>query len=75
MEENHYIEWIEILADDMVFVKFLKPGDELEAEFEVGAEKPAAREYCGVHGLWKKQPSTSKTYYPHFSSFGEDCRL
>ena len=55
MEENHYIEWIELLADDMVFVKFLKPGDKPEAEFEARAEKPAAREYCSVHGLWKKQ--------------------
>lgn len=55
MEENHYIEWIELLADDMVFVKFLKPGDKPEAEFEARAGKPAAREYCSVHGLWKKQ--------------------
>ena len=55
MEENHYIEWIELLADDTVFVKFLKPGDKPEAEFEVKAEKPAAREYCSIHGLWKKQ--------------------
>ena len=53
MEKNHYIEWIELVVDNRVYVKFLKPGDVPEAEFEVKAEKLAAREYCSVHGLWK----------------------
>jgi len=53
MEEKHYIEWIEIIADGKTYRKFLKPGDKPEAEFEVKAEKIMAREYCNIHGLWK----------------------
>lgn len=53
MEEKHYIEFIEVLADGRVWRKFLSPGDKPEAEFEVNPGKVAAREYCSVHGLWK----------------------
>ncbi|PIS28951.1 desulfoferrodoxin [Candidatus Saganbacteria bacterium CG08_land_8_20_14_0_20_45_16] len=53
MEEKHYIEWIEVLADSKAYRKFLKPGDKPEAEFCVKAEKIEAREYCNLHGLWK----------------------
>lgn len=53
MEENHYIEWIEVVVDDRVYRKFLKPGGEPEAEFEVEASgNIKSREYCTVHGLW-----------------------
>ncbi len=55
MEEKHYIEWVEIIADGGVFRKFLKPGDKPEAEFEIKAEKIDAREYCNMHGLWKSR--------------------
>jgi superoxide reductase len=54
MEENHYIEWIEINVDGKVCKKFLKPSNKPEAEFEVKTDKVVAREYCNVHGLWKK---------------------
>jgi superoxide reductase len=54
MEEKHYIEWIEVIADGRTCVKFLKPGDKPEAEFNIKADKIVAREYCNVHGLWKK---------------------
>lgn len=53
MEEKHYIEWIEIIADGASYRKFLKPGDKPEAEFCIKAEKIEAREYCNIHGLWK----------------------
>lgn len=53
MEEGHYIEWIELIADGKSCIKFLKPGDKPEAEFEIKAEKIGAREYCTIHGLWK----------------------
>lgn len=53
MEENHYIEWIEIIVDGRSYRKFLNPKDKPEAEFEVKAEKIEAREYCNIHGLWK----------------------
>ncbi len=53
MEEKHYIEWVEILADDgKAYRQFLKPGDAPEAFFPVQGEF-TAREYCNLHGLWK----------------------
>ena len=53
MEEKHYIEWIEIIADGRTYRKFLKPGDKPEAEFQIEADKIEAREYCNMHGLWR----------------------
>ena len=53
MEEKHYIEWVEIIADGDSYRKFLRPSDKPEAEFEIGPQKVAAREYCNIHGLWK----------------------
>jgi len=67
MEEKHYIEWIELLADDKgvphtrkiafggpkAYRQFLNPGDAPQAVFNVEADPVTAREYCNVHGLWK----------------------
>jgi superoxide reductase len=53
MEEKHYIEWIELLADGKAYRQFLDPGDAPEAVFKVSAESVTAREHCNVHGLWK----------------------
>jgi superoxide reductase len=53
MEENHFIQWIEIMAAGRVYRQFLKPGDKPGAEFNVWAEKITAREYCNIHGLWQ----------------------
>jgi len=55
MEQKHYIEWIEIIADGKTCRKFLKSGDKPEAEFETTAEKIKAREYCSIHELWKSK--------------------
>lgn len=54
MEDEHHIEWIEIMVDGAVYKKFLKPGDEPEAVFEIDAsiESITARDYCNIHGLW-----------------------
>lgn len=53
MEEKHYIQWIELIADGISYIRFLKPGDAPEAEFCVNAASVTAREYCNLHGLWK----------------------
>jgi superoxide reductase len=53
MLEEHYIEWIQVIADGLSHRKFLNPGDKPQAEFEIKADKVEAREYCNVHGLWK----------------------
>jgi superoxide reductase len=57
MLPEHYIEWIELVADgaeSKVYRQFLKPGQAPEAEFQVSAAEVSAREYCNLHGLWKK---------------------
>ncbi len=53
MEEEHYIEWIEISTEKGESKKFLKLGQKPEALFPVKAENIKARAYCNLHGLWK----------------------
>jgi superoxide reductase len=53
MKEEHYIEWIEVIADGKAYRTFLKPGEAPEATFELKADKITAREYCNIHGLWR----------------------
>ena len=53
MEQKHYIEWIEVIADGEAYRQFLKPGALPEATFPLKARKVIAREYCNLHGLWK----------------------
>jgi len=52
MEEKHYIEWIEVQTDKGISTKFLNPGDEPRAEFEIEGDIVKTREYCNIHGLW-----------------------
>ena len=53
MEEKHWIEWVEIIADGKAYKQFLNPGEAPEAIFNVEADQITAREYCNLHGLWK----------------------
>ena len=54
MENDHYIEWIEVIeSDGKAYRKFLKPGEAPEADFCCTSEGAAVREYCNKHGLWK----------------------
>ena len=53
MEEKHYIEWIEVVADGKSYRQFLKPGDAPEAVFKIEASSITAREFCNLHGHWK----------------------
>jgi len=55
MEQKHYVQWIELLADGKACRQFLEPGDAPEAVFSVSGENVSAREYCNIHGLWKGQ--------------------
>jgi superoxide reductase len=55
MEEKHFIEWIEILTENGVMRRFLKPGEAPGAEFRVEEKIVKVRDYCNVHGLWKKE--------------------
>ena len=53
MEDKHYIEWIEVIADGEAYRQFLNPGEAPEATFCIDAQSVTAREYCNLHGLWK----------------------
>ncbi len=53
MIPEHYIEWIELIADSCSYRKFLAPGEKPEAEFCIKAKTISAREFCNLHGLWK----------------------
>ncbi len=53
MEDKHYIEWVELIADGTTYRKYLDPGNAPEAEFCVDAKSVSAREYCTLHGFWK----------------------
>ncbi|BAL01280.1 desulfoferrodoxin [Oscillibacter valericigenes Sjm18-20] len=52
MLPEHHIEWIALVTDDKVDLKYLKPGEEPHAEF---SEVPSGTvyAYCNLHGLWK----------------------
>ena len=53
MEDKHYIQWIEVIADGKAYRQFLNPGQTPEAVFKIDAQAVTAREYCNLHGLWK----------------------
>ncbi len=55
MEENHYIEWVEVVGNSTILRKHLNPGDKPEATFEYTEKMEKAREYCSVHGLWSQK--------------------
>ncbi len=55
MEEDHYIELIQLIKDgEVIRGKRLKPGEAPEAVFHhVDNEGLSARILCNKHGLWK----------------------
>jgi superoxide reductase len=53
MTEEHFIEWIALVKDTSVEIKFLKAGDAPTAEFIADAGEVYA--YCNIHGLWVTQ--------------------
>lgn len=53
MEENHHIQWVEVIAGNEVHRRDLSPGDRPEAEFPVDPDSEfMVRAYCNIHGLW-----------------------
>lgn len=53
MLEEHYIQWIELITENTVLRKYLKPGEAPVAVFLTEEKALCAREYCNLHGLWK----------------------
>lgn len=54
MTDAHYIQWIELVTPNEVLRRYLAPTDRPVAEFKTDATDVYAREYCNLHGLWKK---------------------
>jgi superoxide reductase len=52
MEEDHFIQFIELRADGELQRKYLKPGVAPEAVFKTEAAEVGALEFCNKHGLW-----------------------
>ena len=50
--EAHYIEFIVLVTEGWMQMKWLKPGMKPEAVFKVTDKVVAAYEYCNLHGLW-----------------------
>lgn len=55
MDDDHFIEFIELIVDGNSYVRYLSPGDKPEVVFCIpeNAEDVYAREYCSLHGLWR----------------------
>ena len=52
MDEDHYIEWIEVIAGPTVHRRYLQPGDEPKTNFICRQEQFTVRAHCNLHGLW-----------------------
>ncbi len=55
MQDDHYIEWIELVSEGEVLRKYLNPGDAPEAIFYTDATDVTAREFCNLHGHWSSK--------------------
>ncbi len=55
MMDAHYIQWVEVHTPGRLYRAELSPGSAPEAFFPVPlAEITGAREYCNIHGLWRR---------------------
>ncbi len=53
MEEDHYIEWVEVISGPTVHRRYLKAGMEPKTSFVCRKETAKVRIYCNKHGLWE----------------------
>ncbi len=53
MTQAHLIQWIELVAGDVVMRRFLGAGEPPVATFQTEATQVIARAYCNLHGFWK----------------------
>ncbi len=58
MEDEHYIQFIEVISKDHRWVKrkYLHPHEQPEAKFSCKCDKKFdAYAYCNIHGLWENK--------------------
>ena len=54
MEEEHYIEWISVVADNKECIRYFNPGEEVSMHCKY-TPNSVIYAYCNKHGLWKKE--------------------
>lgn len=62
MEDNHYIQFIEVNSLDKRYVKrkYLYPHEEPVLNLKCSCDKVIARELCNIHGLWISEDWSDK---------------
>lgn len=60
MDDDHFIQFIELIVGDETYIKHFKPGDIPKVTFNVDVDllatnEPIAKEFCNLHGLWASQ--------------------
>jgi superoxide reductase len=53
MNQEHYIEFVQVIADNETHTKQLKSGQKPEVVFPLIAKNIQVRAYCNLHGLWR----------------------
>lgn len=54
MQEEHLIEWVQLVTEHGVQRRTLQPGQTPKVTFHLDGDKPVAvYAYCNLHGLWK----------------------
>lgn len=55
MNENHYIEWVQLETTQGIQRKFLKPNTDPKVVFSIldNEQIISIYAYCNLHGLWK----------------------
>jgi superoxide reductase len=54
MEEDHYIQWIEVIEGGKAYRQYLQPGQAPNADFKVTKPGAKVQGRCSRHGLWRK---------------------
>ena len=62
MEEKHYIQWIEVISGDSLFVQALKPGHKPEAEFPLRVTGQRYGHIAMCTGFGKTSPDQTAKY-------------
>jgi len=55
MDEEHHIEWVELISGPIVHRRYLNPGEKPKVTFILRAEEFTIRAHCNIHGLWSTE--------------------
>jgi superoxide reductase len=52
MDNNHYIEWVEVISGPTIHRRYLEPGTKPQTKFICRQNSYTVRAYCNIHKLW-----------------------